>query len=104
MTYDKTFLLSLYKRMVMIRHFEERVKYLFLEGVMPGTIHQYNGQEGVAVGVCSALKPGDIITSTHRPHGHAIARGLTVESMMHELFGKVTGCCKGKGGSIRKLL
>jgi len=100
MTYDKTFLLSLYKRMVMIRHFEERVKYLFLEGVMPGTIHQYNGQEGVAVGVCSALKPGDIITSTHRPHGHAIARGLTVESMMHELFGKVTGCCKGKGGSM----
>jgi pyruvate dehydrogenase E1 component alpha subunit len=100
MTYDKEFLLSIYKRMALIRHFEERVKFLFLEGVMPGTIHQYNGQEGVAVGVCSALKPGDVITSTHRPHGHALARGLTVESMMHELFGKTTGCCKGKGGSM----
>ncbi len=100
MTYDKEFLLSLYKRMALIRHFEERVKFLFLEGVMPGTIHQYNGQEGVAVGVCSALKPGDVITSTHRPHGHALARGLSVESMMHELFGKTTGCCKGKGGSM----
>jgi pyruvate dehydrogenase E1 component alpha subunit len=100
MTYDKEFLLSLYKRMALIRQFEERVKFLFLEGVMPGTIHQYNGQEGIAVGVCSALKPGDVITSTHRPHGHALARGLTVESLMHELFGKTTGCCKGKGGSM----
>ena len=100
MTYDKEFLLSLYKRMALIRRFEERVKFLFLEGVMPGTIHQYNGQEGIAVGVCSALKPGDVITSTHRPHGHALARGLSVESIMHELFGKTTGCCKGKGGSM----
>jgi pyruvate dehydrogenase E1 component alpha subunit len=86
--------------MSLIRQFEERVKFLFLEGVMPGTIHQYNGQEGIAVGVCSALREGDVITSTHRPHGHALARGLSVESLMHELFGKVTGCCKGKGGSM----
>ena len=100
MTYDKKFLLSLYQRMSMIRKFEERVKFLFLEGVMPGTIHQYNGQEGIAVGVCSALKEGDVITSTHRPHGHAVARGLSVESLLHELFGKATGCCKGKGGSM----
>ena len=100
MPYDKQFLLSLYKRMALIRQFEERVKFLFLEGVMPGTIHQYNGQEGIAVGVCSALREGDVITSTHRPHGHALARGLSVESLMHELFGKVTGCCKGKGGSM----
>lgn len=100
MTYKKDFLLSLYQRMSLIRKFEERVKFLFLEGVMPGTIHQYNGQEGIAVGVCSALHEGDVITSTHRPHGHAVARGLSVESLMHELFGKITGCCKGKGGSM----
>lgn len=93
-------LLSLYKKMTLIRQFEERVKYLFLEGVMPGTIHQYNGQEAIAVGVCSALQSGDVITSTHRPHGHALARGLSVESLMHELFGKPTGCCCGKGGSM----
>ena len=94
------FLLDLYRRMLLIRHFEERVKYLFLEGVMPGTIHQYQGQEAIAVGVCAALEPADVITSTHRPHGHAIAKGLTVESLMHELFGKPTGCCRGKGGSM----
>jgi len=100
MAYDKDFLLSLYRKMVLIRQFEERVKYLFLEGIMPGTIHQYNGQEAIAAGVCSALRAGDVITSTHRPHGHALARGLTAESMLHELFGKITGCCRGKGGSM----
>ena len=86
--------------MVLIRQFEERVKYLFLEGVMPGTIHQYQGQEACAVGVCAALDAHDVITSTHRPHGHCIAKGLDVGSMMAELFGKATGCCKGKGGSM----
>jgi TPP-dependent pyruvate/acetoin dehydrogenase alpha subunit len=100
MAYDGDFLLLLYRKMVLIRQFEERVKYLFLEGIMPGTIHQYNGQEAIAVGVCSALEAGDVITSTHRPHGHALARGLSVESLMHELFGKKTGCCRGKGGSM----
>ena len=94
------FFLSLYRQMVLIRQFEERVKFLFLEGIMPGTIHQYNGQEAIAVGVCSALRKGDVITSTHRPHGHALARGLTAESVLHELFGRVTGCCRGKGGSM----
>ena len=100
MTNDKTFLLSLYRKMLLIRQFEERVKYLFLEGIMPGTIHQYQGAEAIAVGVCSTLNPDDIITSTHRPHGHALAKGLTVESLMHELFGKSSGCCRGKGGSM----
>jgi len=100
MDYDKPFLLSLYRQMLLIRQFEERVKYLFLEGIMPGTIHQYQGQEACAVGVCSALEPRDVITSTHRPHGHALAKGLTPESLMHELFGKATGCCCGKGGSM----
>ena len=86
MTYEKAFLLSLYRKMLLIRQFEERVKFLFLEGIMPGTIHQYQGQEAVAVGVCSALNDDDVITSTHRPHGHAIAKGLSVESLMHELL------------------
>ena len=94
------FLLDLYRRMTLIRHFEERVKYLFLEGVMPGTIHQCNGQEACAVGVCAALEPADAITSTHRPHGHALAKGITVHDAMAELFGRSTGCCKGKGGSM----
>ena len=98
--YDAEFSLDLYRRMVLIRHFEERVKYLFLEGVMPGTIHQCNGQEACAVGVCAALESADVITSTHRPHGHALAKGISVHDAMGELFGRTTGCCKGKGGSM----
>src|SRR5437867_4431188 len=98
--YPREFLLGLYERMVTIRQFEERVKLLFLEGQMPGTIHQSQGQEACAVGVCAGLRAGDMITSTHRPHGHALAKGLTPEEMLLELFGKATGCCKGKGGSM----
>lgn len=98
--YPREFLLSLYERMALIREFEERVKLLFLEGQMPGTIHQSQGQEACAVGVCMALNGNDYITSTHRPHGHALAKGLTPGEMMVELFGKATGCCKGKGGSM----
>lgn len=94
------FLLDLYRGMVRIRKFEERVKYLFLEGIMPGTIHQCQGQEACCVGVCAALEPADVITSTHRPHGHALAKGVSMRAMMGELFGKATGCCKGKGGSM----
>jgi TPP-dependent pyruvate/acetoin dehydrogenase alpha subunit len=99
-SYETGWLLGLYRRMLLLREFEERVKLLFLEGTMPGTIHQYQGQEACGVGVCSALEPGDMITSTHRPHGHALARGLTADEVMAELFGKMTGCCKGKGGSM----
>ena len=98
--YDKALLLGLYERMVAIREFEEGVKFLFLEGTMPGTIHQCQGQEATAVGVCSALKPDDFITSTFRGHGHAIAKGLSFESLLFELFGAETGCCRGKGGSM----
>ncbi len=98
--YSREFLLHLYGKMVLIRTFEDRVKYLFLQGIMPGTIHQCQGQEACAVGVCAALRPEDVITSTHRPHGHCIARDLGVEEMMCELFGKITGCCRGKGGSM----
>ena len=93
-------LLKMYSIMVEIRQFEETIRFLFLEGKMPGTIHQYIGMEACAVGVCSALAGHDIITSTHRPHGHAIAKGIPVKSLMAELFGKTTGCCGGKGGSM----
>ncbi len=97
---DRAFLLDLYERMVLIREFEEGVKFLFLEGTMPGTIHQCQGQEATAVGVCAALDPEDFITSTFRGHGHALAKGLTPEELLFELFGAATGCCKGKGGSM----
>jgi pyruvate dehydrogenase E1 component alpha subunit len=97
---DRSFLLGLYERMVLIREFEEGVRFLFLEGTMPGTIHQCQGQEATAVGVCAALDPGDFITSTFRGHGHALAKGLTPEELLFELFGAATGCCKGKGGSM----
>ncbi len=98
--YDHGFLLGLYERMVLIREFEEGVKFLFLEGSMPGTIHQCQGQEATAVGVCAALDEGDFITSTFRGHGHALAKGLSVEELLFELFGAATGCCQGKGGSM----
>jgi TPP-dependent pyruvate/acetoin dehydrogenase alpha subunit len=92
--------LAIYRRMLLCRMFEERVYYMFLEGRLPGTVHQSAGQEASAVGVCSALVEGDMLTSTHRPHSHAIARGLPVKSLMAELFAKSTGCCHGKGGSM----
>jgi TPP-dependent pyruvate/acetoin dehydrogenase alpha subunit len=98
--YEREFLLGLYRRMLLIRQFEDRVKSLFLEGIMPGTIHQCQGQEATAVGVCAALQESDFITSTFRGHGHALAKGLTVQEMLDELFGAITGCCKGKGGSM----
>src|ERR1044071_5851715 len=98
--YKRNFLLGLYERMALIREFEERVKLLFLEGAMPGTIHQCQGQEATAVGVCAALKPDDWITSTFRGHGHALAKGLSPQELLDELFGAKTGCCKGRGGSM----
>ena len=96
--YDRKFLLAMYERMVLIREFEDTVKFLFLEGTMPGTIHQCQGQEATAVGVCTALKSDDWVTSTFRGHGHALAKGLTAQELMDELFGAETGCCKGRGG------
>ena len=99
-TYERPFLLGLYERMTLIREFEETVKFLFLEGTMPGTIHQCQGQEATAVGVCAALQHDDWITSTFRGHGHALAKGLSPQEMLDELFGAETGCCKGRGGSM----
>lgn len=98
--YKSGFLLGIYEKLVLIREFEERVKFLFLEGTMPGTIHQCQGQEATATGVCAALNADDFITSTFRGHGHALAKGLSAQEMLDELFGASTGCCKGKGGSM----
>src|SRR6185437_7518680 len=96
--FDNGWRLELLDRMIRIREFEEGVRFLFLEGAMPGTIHQ--GQEATAVGVCVALREDDFITSTFRGHGHAIAKGLSEQELLDELFGASTGCCKGKGGSM----
>lgn len=92
--------IEMYKKMLEIRKFEEKVYDLFTQNLIPGTMHLYMGEEAVAVGVCAALTPNDFITSTHRGHGHCIAKGASLKKMMAEIFGKKTGCCKGKGGSM----
>jgi len=96
----KDILKAMYRTMVMIRQFEDTVYYMFLEGKLPGTVHLYQGQEAVAAGVCAHLSKEDVIFSTHRADGHAIAKGVSLNSCMAELFGRVTGCCKGKGGAM----
>lgn len=88
------------ERMELIRQFETRVGELFADNEMPGFVHLYVGSEAVAVGVCSALDEDDYITSTHRGHGHALAKGLEPRYMMAELYGRTTGYCNGKGGSM----
>jgi pyruvate dehydrogenase E1 component alpha subunit len=90
----------MYTRMLKIRHFEEKVKDLFAAGELPGFVHLYLGEEAVASGICAALNDDDFITSTHRGHGHIIAKGGDLSRMMAELFGKATGYNKGKGGSM----
>ena len=97
---SKGTLLGLYERMLLIRRFEERVADLYAKGKLPGFVHLYIGEEAVAVGVCSVLRDKDFITSTHRGHGHTIAKGGDVSRMMAELYGRSTGYCKGKGGSM----
>jgi TPP-dependent pyruvate/acetoin dehydrogenase alpha subunit len=90
----------MYRRMVRIRTFEETISEMFRKGEMPGFLHISAGQEATAVGACLALRPDDWIGSNHRGHGHCIAKGVDVRGMMAELFGKRTGTCKGKGGSM----
>ena len=91
---------GLYERMSLIREFEERLKWLVETGVPVGAVHYYVGQEAVAAGVCAALRTSDWISSTHRGHGHCIAKGVDVRPMMAELYGKATGTNRGKGGSM----
>ena len=93
-------LLDMYRTMLTIRRFEERCNYLFMQGRIPSTLHLYIGQEAVATGVCAHLTHEDYALSTHRPHGHAIAKGVSPQSIMAELFAKRTGCCRAKGGSM----
>lgn len=93
-------LLGLLKVMVTIRHFELKLAELFAQGRIPGFVHLYVGQEAVATGACTTLRRDDYITSTHRGHGHCIAKGGDLRKMMAEIYGKEAGYCKGKGGSM----
>ncbi len=92
--------LQMYRRMQMIRLFEEQVNELYTRALMPGLAHLYVGEEAVAVGICEALRLDDYITSTHRGHGHCVAKGAAPDRMFAELLGKEAGYCKGKGGSM----
>src|SRR5690242_7925511 len=92
--------LRMYRRMLMIRLFEEQVNDLYTRALMPGLAHLYIGEEAVAVGICEALTNEDYITSTHRGHGHCVAKGAALDRMFAELLGKESGYCKGKGGSM----
>jgi pyruvate dehydrogenase E1 component alpha subunit len=100
MSLTKEKMIDLYATMKKIRLFEEKVSELFAEGKLPGFVHLYAGEEAIGVGVCAHLTDRDYITSTHRGHGHCIAKGVEINSMMAEVYGKATGACKGKGGSM----
>jgi len=97
---EKAKSINMYRKMLEIRHFEEKVHELYGQNLVPGTIHLYAGQEATAVGVCANLRRDDYITSTHRGHGHCIAKDAKLEKIMAEILGKKTGYCKGKGGSM----
>jgi len=98
--YSKEMLLDIYENMLRIRKFEIRLTECFTKGMLAGNIHTSVGQEAIAVGACKALEKKDFITATHRGHGQCIAKGAKTDIMMAELFGKVTGYCKGRGGSM----
>jgi pyruvate dehydrogenase E1 component alpha subunit len=93
-------LVWMYKKMVEIRTFDEKVRELYMRGLVPGTTHLYIGQEAVAVGVCANLRADDYVFSTHRCHAHIIAKEVPLKEIAAEILGKATGCCKGKGGSM----
>src|ERR1700687_4240868 len=97
---DNQLYLRMFRRMIMIRLFEEQVNDLYTRALMPGLAHLYIGEEAIAVGVCEALRGDDYITSTHRGHGHCLAKGAAIDRMFAELLGKEAGYCKGKGGSM----
>jgi acetoin:2,6-dichlorophenolindophenol oxidoreductase subunit alpha len=92
--------LRMYRQMVRIRTFEDNANQLYLSAKMPGLTHMYSGQEAVAIGMCEALEKTDKITSTHRGHGHCIAKGAEFKEMFCELLGRAEGYCRGKGGSM----
>jgi len=92
--------IRMYRQMLAVRLFEESVNELYTRALMPGLAHLYIGEEAVAVGVCEALRADDFITSTHRGHGHCLAKGASPDRMFAELLGKEAGYCRGKGGSM----
>ena len=98
--YTKEQAAKFYETMCTIRKFEETVKHDFLAGEIPGFVHLYIGEEAIATGVCAALRQDDMIESTHRGHGHCVAKGADVNRMMAEIYGKKTGLCQGRGGSM----
>ncbi len=100
MTKSKEKMIQMYTTMYRIRQFESKLQEFFAAGKIPGFVHLYLGEEAVAAGACAALRDDDYITSTHRGHGHLIAKGGDLKLMMAEIFGKSTGYCKGKGGSM----
>jgi pyruvate dehydrogenase E1 component alpha subunit len=100
MKLEKELLQDIYLRMKRIREFETKAMHLFAEGKIPGFVHLYIGEEAVATGACANLRDDDYITSTHRGHGHIVAKGGDLKFMMAELYGKESGYCKGKGGSM----
>ena len=100
MAVEKEKWLRAYQQMVRIRLFEEQVNELYTRALMPGLAHLYSGEEAVAVGICEALRISDCITSTHRGHGHCLAKGASPDRMFAELLGKEAGYCRGKGGSM----
>lgn len=97
---EKEMQIKMYRDMVRIRTFEEKLRVLDMQGKTPGFYHLYSGEEACAVGACSALEKKDYITSTHRGHGHLIAKGGNIRKMMAEMFAKETGYCKARGGSM----
>jgi pyruvate dehydrogenase E1 component alpha subunit len=97
---SETLFYDMYRKMVLIRAFEEQARELYMKNMMRGATHMYIGEEAIAVGVCAALNKEDTITSTHRGHGHCLAKGGDPKLMMAELLGRATGYCKGKGGSM----
>src|SRR5437868_7864071 len=97
---SKNQLLSFYRQMVQIRRCEEQLARSHQRGLIHGACHTYVGQEAIAVGVCAQLRPTDAVFSTHRGHGHALAKGVPPRELMAELYGRATGCSRGRGGSM----
>src|SRR6185503_11953687 len=97
---DRDTLIELYRQMLLIRRFEEKSAEVYSAGKIGGFCHLYIGQEAVAVGALSAIRKDDYVLTSYREHGHALAKGMSAESVMAELYGKATGCSKGKGGSM----
>src|SRR5438445_11461007 len=97
---DVSLRVDLYRKMLELREFELKVQELYRRGLLPGFLHLYIGEEAVAVGVCSNLGPKDLVYSTHRGHGHALAKGVPARAVMAELWGKTTGSSGGRGGSM----